>query len=395
MEPVTYPGPTPPGLDEDPLERELRAHPLARVRMPHGGEAWLATRHADVRLVLGDPRFSRAAAVGRDTPRVTERGSDDPSAILSMDPPEHTRLRKLVSKTFTVRRVQDLRPRTEEIVGELLDAMASSGPPVDLVEAFALPLPVRVICELLGVPYGDWDRFHGWSSDLTAAGLPLERVLASYTSLREYVSELAARRRLEPTDDLLGGLVLASDEGDSLSEQELVSFAVTLLLAGHESTATQLADSVYVLASTPGRLAQLRDHPELLPGAVEELLRYVPLVASGFGFARIALEDVEVGGVTVPAGDPVVVSMPSANRDESVFERPGELDFGRDENPHLAFGHGVHFCLGAQLARLELQVALGMLLERFPALRLAVPPDDVPWKASHATRGPRQLPVTW
>lgn len=395
MDVIAYPTGDAEALEEDPLHERLRGGPLARVRLPHGEEGWLATRHEDVRTVLSDPRFSRAAAVGRDVPRVSERTSDDPGAILSMDPPEHTRLRKVLSKSFTVRRVEELRPRVQEIVDELLDAMEAGGAPADLVAAVALPLPVRVICELLGVPYEDWDSLHAWSSDLTAADVPLEQVAASYLSLREYIGSLVAARRAEPSDDLLGALVHASDDEDRLSEGELVTFAVTLVLAGHESTATQLADSVYVLCTQPDAFAHVRDHPEAMPGAVEELLRYVPLVVDGGGFARVATEDVEVGGALVRAGEAVVVSFPAANRDAAVFDGADRLDLARADNPHLAFGHGVHFCLGAQLARLELQVALGSIMRRYPALRLAVAPEALRWKASNATRGPVELPVTW
>ncbi|KAA2266134.1 cytochrome P450 [Solihabitans fulvus] len=395
QQPRTYPFAESERLDIDPRYAELREHePLARVRLPYGGDAWLATRHEDVRLVLGDPRFSRAATVGRDVPRLTPSLSRD-SSILSMDPPEHSRLRRLVAKAFTARRVEQLRPRAQQVVDGLLDDLVAQGSPADLVEGLALPLPITMICELLGVPTEDRDRFRAWSDTVLAlTAFSPEEIEVAIAELNGYLAGLIQQRREEPTDDLLGALVLARDEDDRLSEDELVGLGVTLLVAGHETTANQIGNFVYALLTHPGPLAALRADPQALPTAIEELLRFTPLGSSA-GFPRIAMEDVEVGGVLVRAGEAVLVHAVSANRDERVFEHAADLDLVRAHNPHIAFGHGVHHCLGAPLARMELQVAVGTLLDRFPRLDFAVPADEVPWKRGRLVRGLRALPVTW
>ncbi|SCL25104.1 Cytochrome P450 [Micromonospora nigra] len=392
--PQRYPFSDPDRLMLDPRYAQLRREePLTRVRMPFGEPTWLATRHADVRTVLGDPRFSRAAAVGRDEPRSTPQQLD--GGILSMDPPDHTRLRRLVAKAFTARRVEELRPRTRALAEELVDGMLAAGPPADLVAHVATPLPIRVICELLGVPVADQDRFHTWSEAIVSTtSLPPEQIQHYIGSLYAYMGELIARRRVEPTDDLLGAMVRARDADDRLSEEEVVQLAAGLLAAGHETTVTQIPNMVYVLLNHPDQWDRLRTEPALVPGAVEELMRFIPLGA-GAAFARYALEDVELGGVLVRAGEPVVVSIPSANRDESVFAEADRLDLTRAANPHLGFGHGVHHCVGAQLARMELQVVLETLTVRAPRLRLAVPEAELTWKSGLLVRGLVALPVAW
>jgi cytochrome P450 len=367
---------------------------LSRVRLPFGEEAWLATRYADVRLVMGDARFSRAASVGRDEPRINPNQND--AGMLSMDAPEHSRLRTLVAKAFTARRVEQLRPRARQVAGEMLDKMEALGPPADLVEHYATPLPVTVICELLGVPTSDQDRFHTWSEAVVSTtSLSLAQIREYIGNLNAYMAELVAQRRRDTTDDLLGAMVRAKDENeDRLTEKELVSLAAGLLAAGHETTVTQIPNFVYVLLMNPHLLAQLRDQPELINAAVEELMRWVPLGA-GSAFARYATEDIELGGVLVRAGEPVLASLSSANRDGEVFANPDVLNFNRANNPHIGFGHGVHHCLGAQLARMELQVALGCLIERFPGLSLAVPENELVWKKGMLVRGLLAMPVAW
>ncbi|WP_199442343.1 cytochrome P450 [Umezawaea beigongshangensis] len=395
QQPRTYPFGEADRLRLHPTYAELRrSEPVTRVRLPHGGDGWLATRYTDVRTVLSDPRFSRAATVGADVPRTTPLVSRDTN-ILTMDPPDHTRLRKLVAKAFTARRTEMLRPRAEKIVGDLLDAVEAQGPPVDLIEALALPLPITLICEMLGVPVEDRVDFRRWSDKaLALTAFAPEEIVAAVEDLRDYIAGLVAQRREHPTDDVLGTLVQARDEGDRLTEAELVNFGVTLLVAGHETTANQIGNFVYTLLTEPEHLAALRTTPDLVPAAVEELLRIVPLGGAA-GFARIATEDVEIGGVTVPAGDAVLVSMPSANRDDAVFTHPELIDFRRETNPHIAFGHGVHHCVGAQLARMELQVALSALLQRFPALELAAPVEEIVFKKGRLVRGLASLPVRW
>ncbi|GAA4681868.1 cytochrome P450 [Phytohabitans rumicis] len=391
-----YPFSAPDRFHLDPFYAQLRrTEPLSRVRLPFGEEAWLATRYADVRTVLGDPRFSRAASLGRDEPRIIPRQLEG-GGLLTMDPPEHTRLRRLIAKAFTARRVEELRPRTREIADDLLDKMVATGPPVDLVEHFATPLPITVICELLGVPVEDQDRFHVWSEAVVSTtSLTLQQIGEYMDNLFRYMAGLIAQRRQHPTDDLVGALVRARDEdNDRLTEDELVRMAAGLLAAGHETTVTQIPNFLYVLLTHPEQLDVLRARPDLVPSAVEELMRYVPLgVASSF--ARYALEDVELGGVVVRAGDPVLGSLSSANRDDEVFADPDGLDVARSTNPHIGFGHGAHHCVGAQLARMELQVALGALLERLPGLRLAVPEEELEWKSGMLVRGLKRMPVAW
>ncbi|MQY17174.1 cytochrome P450 [Nocardia macrotermitis] len=393
-----YPFGDPVRLEIHPLFERLRhEEPISRVHLPYGGDGWLVTRYDDVKFVLADPRFSRAVTVDReDVPRAVPQPTRG-NSLLSMDPPEHSRLRKLVAKAFTSRRVDLLRPRAQQIVDERLDEIERLGAPADLVANLALPLPVTVICEMLGVPPEDQHRFRDFSDAiLSTTAYTAEEITAARTGLETYLAEVVAERRSNPDsgDDLLGALVTARDNDDRLTEAELVQLGITLLIAGHETTANQIANFTYLLLSTPGHWDALRADPELVPDAVEELLRYVQL-GSGGAFARVATEDVEVGGTTVRAGDAVFVNTQSANRDEAVFHDPAELDLTRQHNPHIAFGHGVHHCLGAQLARIELQVALSSLLRRFPGLRLAVPAEEVPWKTGLLVRGPVALPVTW
>ncbi|WP_308440837.1 cytochrome P450 [Catellatospora chokoriensis] len=391
----TYPFSDPDRLNLNPLYEQLRHNePLSRVRLPYGEEAWLATRYDDVRLVLGDARFSRAASVGRDEPRTHPHQGE--MGMLAMDPPEHTRLRKLIAKAFTARRVETLRPRTQEIADELIDGMQALGSPADLVEHFATPLPVTVICELLGVPFADRDRFQLWSEAIiSTTSLTPQQIMEYLGNLHAYIAGLIAQRREHETDDLLGAMVKARDEdNDRLTEAELVQLSAGLLAAGHETTVTQLPNFVYVLLTNPDRFAELRADPSLVPAAVDELMRYVPL-GTAAAFARYATEDVMVGDVLVRAGEPVLGALASANRDDKVFEHPDELDFHRESNPHLGFGHGPHHCVGAQLARMELQVALQSLITRFPNLELAVAEEELPWKKGMLVRGLQELPVRW
>ncbi|NIH81347.1 cytochrome P450 [Amycolatopsis viridis] len=394
-EPRSYPFGEPERLDMEPLFADLRANqPLVRVRLPYGEPGWLATRYEDVKVVLGDPRFSRAASLEHDEPRMRPQRSL-PGGILSMDPPDHSRLRRLVMKAFTVRRIEQLRPRVQEIADGLVDEMVATGPPADLVESFGLPVPVTVICELLGVPYADRGDFRYWSDAfLSTTKYPPEEVQECTGRMRAYLEGLIAQRRAQPRDDLLSGLVAARDDEDRLSEEELVMLAMGLLVAGHETTASQIPNFVYTLLGHPDQLAVLRADLSLVPKAVEELMRFVPL-GVGAGFARYALEDVELGGVTVRAGEAVLPALASANRDENAFPEPDRLDLRRRDTSHIGFGHGVHHCLGAPLARMELQVALGTLLRRLPGLRFAEGDAGVAWKEGMVTRGPERMLLTW
>lgn len=382
-------------LDVDPLFTVLRKEePLCRVQLPYGEPAWLATRYADVKVVLGDARFSRAAATGRDQPRIRAHAGP-PGNIMSLDPPEHSRLRRLVMSAFTMRRVEALRPRAQEIADGLVDRMIEQGRPAELVEGFALPLPITVICELLGVPVEDRHDFRVWSDAfLSTTKFTPQELMENIGKLREYMAGLIADRRRESRDDLISALVIARDQDDRLSEDELLSMAESILVAGHETTASQIPNFVYVLMHNPAHLDALRADPGLVPKAVEELMRWTPLGIGG-STARYATEDVELGGVTVREGEPVVVALNSANRDETVFSDPDAIDFARADSPHVGFGHGAHHCLGAPLARMELQVALRTLVTRLPGLRVAGEDEDVRWKTGLATRAPEHFPITW
>ncbi|MFD5320713.1 cytochrome P450 [Streptomyces sp. NPDC127098] len=378
-----------------PLYARLRAEePLSRVALPYGEPAWLATRHADVKLVLTDPRFSRAVAQGLDQPRLRRELTGD--GIMGMDPPDHTRLRRLAGKAFTARRVERMRSSIRELSHRLIDRMEAAGRTADLVEDFATPLPVTVICDLLGVPVEDHHVFREWTAGLTDDSTARGDVLYEVGGkLEEYMAGLVAQRREEPTDDLLGALVYARDNGDRLTEDELISIAgAGLLTGGVETVSSALPSFVFTLLTHPEQLTRLRREPELLPRAVEELLRYVPINTAAM-FARYALEAVSFGDTVVRAGDPVLAALHAANRDPEVFEDPERLDLGREHNPHVTFGHGPHHCIGAQLARLELQEALKALLERFPELRFAEGPEDVEWKYGVIVRGPSRLHISW
>jgi cytochrome P450 len=374
----------------DSYYEALRTPGMLRIQMPHGEPAWLATRYADARLVYGDRRFSRAVAAEHDEPRM-QAGRID-GGILSMDPPDHTRLRTLVAKAFTVRRVEQVRPRARDIAIGLVKDMIAEGPPVDLVDRFALPLPVAVICELLGVPVEDRPKFRVWSDNvLSTSRLTAEEYTDNRNELRDYIRGLIADHRVDPQDDLMTALIEAHDQGDRLSELELVDLCGGILVAGHETTASQIPNFIATLLDHPEAMDKLRSDPSLIPGAVEELLRFVPLGA-GAGFARYATEDVQVGDVLVRAGEPVIVAIGAANRDGMRFTSPDKLQVDQPPEQHLGFGHGVHHCLGAALARMELQEALRVLLSELPDLHLA---GDIVWKTEMLVRGPVTMPIGW
>jgi cytochrome P450 len=394
---IPYPFPAPPSLyhpapEFDQLRRE---QPVTRVSYPDGSTAWLVTRYEDVRQVLIDPRFSRAAAAA-SAPAQTGLETAASDSILGMDPPEHTRLRRLVAAAFTARRVEQLRPRVAELVDELLDDVTSRPQPVDLVEHFSLPLPVQVICELLGVPASDRHVFHGWSdrvlSDHSAGP---EHAEAALRELAAYFGGLIAAKRARPADDLTTALIAARDEQDRLSEHELVTLCFGLLIAGHETTANQINMFLLTLLRYPDQLDKLRAEPELVPQAVEELMRFVQLGDGGATLPRVTTEEVELGGVRIPAGEAVLPVLGAANRDPGQFPEPNRLDLARTLRHHLGFGAGAHHCLGAQLARMELQEALRGLLRRLPGVRVAVPDDQLRFKSGMVVRSLEALPVTW
>lgn len=392
-EAIRYPLPGTYGYTLDPEVADLRAEAAPRrVRLPYGDETWLVTRLDDAKFVLGDPRFSRAVG-DRDAPRMTPFDFIA-ETILGIDPPHHTHLRKLAARAFTVRRVEALRDATRTLVRGLVDDLAAAGPPASLTEIVAVPMPVTVICTLLGVPTEDRASFRTWSASLIATDTDDPEVAREgNAALLAYVGELVTLRRKEPADDLISAMLAARDADERLSDEEVVMLVMNLLIAGHETTTNQLPNFCFLLLRDPRRWAALAADPGLVPRAVEELLRYVPLLPGG-AMPRYATEDVEVGGVTVPAGESVVVDLAAANRDPAVFPGPEGLDLAREHNPHVAFGHGAHHCIGAPLARMELQEALTALVTRLPGLRLAVPPEEVRVRPSMVT-GLVDLPVTW
>ncbi|CAM5297456.1 cytochrome P450 [Streptomyces abikoensis] len=387
------------GLELDPTYAELREHePLSRVKLPYGDEAWLATRYADIRKVMTDNTFSRAETLHRDEPRIGEEVVD--RGLLSMDPPDHTRLRRVANAGLTPRQTERLRPLTQRKADELLDALARkespADSPTDLMEEFINPLAVTVICELLGVPFEDRADFQEWSQAVVSTtSLSPEQMTAYMGNLHRYMAKLVGIRRSEPTDSLLNGMIQARDEDpERLTEDELVLVAVRLLAPGVQNTVLTLANFVLTLMKHPKEFDRIRSNPELVPAAVEELIRYVPFHTSTM-FPRYATADVELGGTVVRAGEAVVGSICAANRDGDVFSSPEELDFERGANPHLGFGLGAHFCPGAHLARMQLQVAIGALARRVEGLRLAVPEEELSWKQGLVVRWLDALPVTW
>jgi cytochrome P450 len=366
-----------------------------------GGSAWLVTRYEDIRSVAADHRFSRAAVYAPGAPQFGGLFQAPPGMIVSLDPPDHTRLRRLAEQAFDAARVRSIGPRVTELVDGLLDELVAKGAsdeaPADLLDGFATPLALTVICELLGVPQADRDRFHGWVRQFAAVGGPQEAAIAAREQLGAYIAALVAEKREHPADDVLSALIAARLGDDRLDEQELVVFGYTLLGAGFDSTASQLALSVLTLiADHPGTWRALGQDPSLVPAAVEELLRGVNLFATDTsGLPRIATQDVTVGEVTIPAGDAVFLAFASANHDAEVFADPDRLDFTRADNPHLAFGAGIHHCMGAPLARLEITAAVEGLTRRLPGLRLAVPESDLRWRTGDVNTGLLALPVVW
>jgi cytochrome P450 len=370
--------------------------PMSRIRFPSGHEGWLVTRYDDVRTVFADPRFSRNL-LDPGAPCLIEPGdfSTGERSILNLDPPDHTRLRRLSAQAFTVRRIAALRPRIQEIADGLADALIAHGPVADLVEEFAFPLPTVVMCELLGVPFAGRERFRQWSRVIVT---PMQHAPADVARARRDgahdMAELVAAKRDRPAGDFLSALVHARDEdGDRLTEAELIDLATQLLLAGHETTVSLISTGVVLLCRHPEQLAALRADPALAAGAVEEIMRFDgPADAS---LLRVALEDVELGGVLVRRGEAVLAHTGAANRDENVFPGAAEFDIRRKDAPQLGFGHGVHFCLGAALARLEGEIALRTLVDRLPGLDLAVPPETIAWRPPLSVRGPEEVPITW
>ncbi|WP_406416902.1 cytochrome P450 [Streptomyces sp. NBC_01614] len=384
------------GLLDHPYDvyRRLRdTAPVHRTAGPDGSPAWLVTRYDDVREALADPRLSldkRHAAPG------SYRGLALPPALdanlLNMDPPDHTRLRRLVGRAFTPRRVEQLRMPIRRTADRLLDALGPHGT-ADLIASYAAPLPITVICDLLGVPDEHRRDFREWTDALVAPDPARPQAAKeAVVAMLGFFTRLLADKRTEPADDLLCDLIAVRDtDGDRLSEDELMSLAFLILFAGYENTVQLIGNAVLALLDHPEQLAALRADPSRIPFAVEEFARYDgPALLA---IRRFPTEDVTIGGVTVPAGDTVLLSLSAADRDPARFPEPDRLDLGRDASGHLALGHGIHYCLGAPLARAETEIALAALLERFPELALA--DGDLRWRRSLRARGLLALPVTY
>ncbi|MDX2931454.1 cytochrome P450 [Streptomyces ipomoeae] len=383
-----------PLLDPAPEFAKWRAEePVRRVTIWGDNSPWLITRHEDARTVLADPRFSADATLDgfpgfrqQSPPRL-------PGQFFMMDPPDHTRLRRVLIPDFTFRRVEQLRPAVARICAELLDSMTADGATTaDLVESYALPLPSLTICELLGVPYEDHDFFQRQAKAISSLTSGPEEMTAARKALSTYLGELLDLRTREPADDLISRLAQDRVATGEVTAAEAVGIAMLLLVAGHETTANMFPLAVVALLRHPEQLAALRAEPDLWPGAVEELLRH--LTVAHTGLRRIATEDVEVAGVRIRAGEGVVVAIHAANRDPAAFPDPDELDVRRNAAGHLAFGHGLHQCIGQSLARAELQTGLPTLFDRLPNLRLTARPEDS-MLVMNSINGVRALPVEW
>lgn len=390
--------------DPYPAYAWLREHsPVHRTALPSGVEAWLVTRYADARQALADGRLSKnpahhaepAHAKGK-TGIPGERKAELMTHLLNIDPPDHTRLRRLVSKAFTPRRVAAFAPRVQELTDRLIDRFIAEGE-ADLIHDFAFPLPIYAICDLLGVPREDQDDFRDWAGMMIRhGGGPRGGVARSVKKMRGYLAELIHRKRENPGDDLISGLIRASDHGEHLTENEAAAMAFILLFAGFETTVNLIGNGVYALLRNPEQRERLHlaldaGESDLLETGIEELLRYDGPVE--LATWRFATEPLTLGGQDIAAGDPVLVVLAAADRDPERFENPDTLDLARRDNQHLGYGHGIHYCLGAPLARLEGQTALATLLRRLPDLRLAVEPTDLRWRGGLIMRGLRTLPV--
>jgi cytochrome P450 len=367
---------------------------VTRMTMHGAIPVWVVSRHDDVLAALSDPRMSNDP---NTAPAMAAFVRDDVlgRSMLVSDPPEHTRLRRLVSKAFTARRIEALRPRVEQITGRLLDRIAPRGS-AELITEFALPLPITVIGELLGVPAEDRERFRSWTDEMLETPveqrLDPEHMAAAAAQLHGYVADLLAEKRRDPADDLLTGLIQASDEDDGLDEQELLSMTFLLLVAGYVTTVNLIGNGTIALLRAPEQLARLRADPALVPDAVEEFLRFDGPV--NLGITRYAAEDLEIAGVPIAKGDVVLLATAAADRDPDDYADPDRLDVTAGHRAHLGFGHGIHYCLGAPLARLESQIAFTALVTRLPELALAVPESELRWSAS-GLRGLRALPVVF
>lgn len=388
-----FPMPREHPLDPPPAYRDLReAAPIARVTTRRG-PVWLVTRHEDTRTVLTDRRFSSDPRTPGYPSYLTGDVPPPPGFFMQLDPPDHPRLRRTVSREFLVNHIDALRPRMTAILDPLIDQMLDRPPPVDLVRALAYPMASMVICELLGVPYDDHVFFEEKVDAVLSRTAPPEQTEQAAIELMGYFDRLVTAREAEPGDDILGRLVRQQTSSSRISHQELVGIAALMLLGGYDTMAQMIGLGTVTLLGHPDQKDALVADPSLIPGAVEELLRY--LTVNHSGLPRAATEDVMVGDVRIAAGDGVLVLINSANRDAGVFDRPDEFDIRREGRGHVAFGHGFHKCVGATMARAELAVVFGTLFRRVPTLRLASPVEALPYRHDMVLYGLYELPVTW
>ncbi|WP_217250391.1 cytochrome P450 [Streptomyces sp. AC602_WCS936] len=383
-----------PGTDFDPVLTELmREGPVTRISLPNGeGWAWLVTRHDDVRLVTNDPRFGREAVMDRQVTRLAPHFIPARGAVGFLDPPDHTRLRRSVAAAFTARGVERVRSRSRSMLDELVDAMLKAGPPADLTEAVLSPFPIAVICELMGVPAADRHSMHTWTQLILSSSHGAEVSERAKQEMNDYFADLIGVRS-DGTGEDVTSLLGAAVARDEVTLAEAVGLAVLLQIGG-EAVTNNSGQMFYLLLTRRELAERLRSEPEIRPRAIDELLRWIPH-RNAVGLSRIALEDVELRGVRIRAGDAVYVSYLAANRDPEVFPDPDAIDFSRNPNPHVSFGFGPHYCPGGMLARLESELLVDTLLDRVPGMKLAVPPEDVPFKKGALIRGPEALPVTW
>ncbi|MCM1940740.1 cytochrome P450 [Streptomyces sp. G3] len=382
------------GPEFDPVLADLmREGPLTRVRLPHGeGWAWLATRYDDVKAITNDPRFGRAEVTKRQVTRLAPHFKPRPGSLAFADQPDHNRLRRAVAGAFTVGTAKRLRPRAQEILDGLVDGILAEGPPADLVERVLEPFPITVVSEVMGVPAADRERVHSWTRQIISTSGGAEAAERAKQGLYGWITETVRARADSDGEDVYSLLGAAVGRGE-VGETEAVGLAGPLQIGG-EAVTHNVGQMLYLLLTRPELMTRMRERPEARGTALDELLRWISHRTS-VGLARIALEDVEVHGVRIAAGDPVYVSYLAANRDPDVFPDPDRIDLDRDPNPHLAYGNGHHFCTGAVLARMQTELLVDTLLERLPGLRLAVPADRVAWRRKTMIRGPRTLPCTW
>ena len=382
------------GTEFDPVLAELmREGPLTRIRLPHGeGWAWLATRYEDVRAITNDPRFGREEVTRRQVTRLAPHFKPRPGSLAFADQPDHNRLRKAVAGAFTVGAMKRLRPRAQEMLDRLMEGVVRDGPPADLVERILEPFPIAVVSEVMGVPAADRDQVHAWTRQIISTSGGAEAAEKAKSGMYGWITDTVRARAHSSGDDVYSLLGAAVRRGD-ISESEAVGLAGPLQIGG-EAVTHNCGQMLYQLLTRPELLERVRHQPESRAAALDELLRHIPHRTS-VGLARIALEDIDLHGTRIRAGDAVYVSYLAANRDPEVFPDPDRIDPDRDPNPHLAFGNGPHYCTGAVLARLQTELLVGTLLDRLPGLRLAVGADEVVWRRKTMIRGPQTLPVTW